>query len=105
MKRHMKRMAMPKSWQIEKNKKFVTRALPGAHSFDLGMPLNVILRDILKLASNNQEIKKILYNKEVLVNNKRRKESRFIVGLMDVISIPELNKYYRILLNKKKKIY
>ncbi len=101
---HLKRIAMPKSWQIhKKERKFITRPLPG-QSLKLSLPLNLILRDILKLASNNREVKKILNNKEIFVNGNRIKEKRFIVGLMDVISIPEINKFYRILLNKKRKV-
>ena len=52
---------MPKSWQIKikKKRKFITRPLPG-QSLKLGMPINLILRDILKLALNNKEVKKIL---------------------------------------------
>jgi len=101
---YLKRIAMPDSWQIKKKEnKFVARPLPG-QSFKLGMPINTILRDILGLASNNNEVKKILNNKEIFVNGKRRKECRFMVGLMDVISIPEINKFYRVLLTKKGKI-
>jgi len=98
---HIKRISMPKSWQMKrKEKKFVTSPLPG-HMFERGMPLNVIIRDMLKLATNNKEVKNILHNKEILVDGERVKENRFIVGLMDTISIPEIEKFYRVLLNKK----
>lgn len=95
---------MPKSWQIGKKEyKFVIRPLPG-QSFRLGMPINIILRDVLKLAYTNKEVKNMLNNKEILINCKRIKEKKFIVGFMDTISIPEINKYYRVLLNKKGKV-
>src|SRR3989344_3482821 len=101
---HLKRISMPRSWQIEKKEhKFVTRPLPG-QSFDLGMPLNVVLRDVLKLAYTNREVKKILNSKEILVNGVRIKEPRFIVGFMDTISIEEIKKHYRILLNHRGKV-
>lgn len=101
---HLKRLAMPKSWKMKKKeRKFITRPFP-SQSIELSMPLNLILRDVLRLASTDGEVKKILYNKEIFVNGKRIKENKFMVGLMDVISIPEINKFYRVLLDNKKKI-
>ncbi len=106
VKRHLKRLAIPKSWDIKKKKKkFTTKPMPGAHSFELGMPLNLIIRDLLKYAKTNDEVKKILKNEEVLVDGKRRKDYKFITGFMDTISIPKLKKQYRIILNKKGKLF
>ena len=68
------------------------------------MPLNVVLRDVLKLAYTNREVKKILNSKEILVNGVRIKEPRFIVGFMDTISIEEIKKHCRILLNHRGKV-
>lgn len=102
---HLKRLAAPKAWNIKrKENKFIAKPNPGAHSLKLGMPLSVFIRDILKYAKTTKEVKKILQNKDILVDGIRRKEHRFIVGLMDVISIPELKKYYRVILDKKGKI-
>ena len=95
-----------KSWDInKKDNKFITRPMPGAHSFELGMPLNLIIRDLLKYAKTNREVKKILNGKEVLVDCKIRKECKFITGFMDSISIPKLKEHYRIILNKKGKLF
>jgi len=102
MKNHLKRIATPKTWVINRKKNiFIVRPSPGAHSFAYGLPLGVILRDILKLATTMGEVKKIINNKEVLIDNKRRKDHRFIVGLFDVIAIPDLKKYHRVVLDKK----
>jgi len=58
--RHLSRLAMPKAWKIKrKGIKWVTRPLPGPHSFKLGLPLNVLLRDILKLSKTTKETKSI----------------------------------------------
>lgn len=106
VKRHLKRLAIPNSWNIKKKGlKFTTRPDPGAHSLQLGMPINVIIRDMLKYCKTNSEAKKILNNGEVLIDGKVRKEFRFIAGFMDSISIPKLKENYRILLNKKGKLY
>jgi len=105
MKNHLKRIASPKTWIINrKENKFILRPTPGGHPLDNGMPLGVIMRDMLKLASVMSEVKKILNNKEVLVDGKRRKDHGFIVGLFDVISLPGLKKYYRLVLDSKGRI-
>ncbi len=102
---HLKRLAVPRVWPIKrKENTFIVKPNPGAHSLKLGMSLGVFIRDILKYAKTTKEVKKILQNKDILVDGIRRKEHRFIVGLMDVISIPELKKYYRVILDKKGKI-
>jgi small subunit ribosomal protein S4e len=102
MKNHLKRIATPRTWIINrKEQKFIIRPNPGAHSFERGLPLAVIMRDLLKLASTMGEVKKILNNKDVLVDGKRRKNPAFIVGLFDVISFPDLKKSYRSSLDDK----
>lgn len=102
IKRHLKRLAAPHSWKIKrKGITFITRPKPGAHSFDEAISLNVILKDILKYATTTREVKKIIANKEVIVDGLRRKEHRFMVGFMDVLTIPELKAHYRMLVNKK----
>lgn len=102
MERHLSRLAMPKSWKIKrKGIKWVTRPHPGAHSLKLGLSLNVFLRDLLTLAKTTREVKSILNKQEVFVDGKRRKDHKYIVGLMDVVTLPKINKSYRILLNEK----
>lgn len=105
MKKHLKRLAAPKSWPIKrKETKFIMRPLPGAHSFKLATSLAIILKDVLDIAKNNREIKNILNDKGILVDGKRIKEPRFLVGIMDVISIPETKENFRVLLTKKGKL-
>lgn len=105
VKDHLKRLAAPKSWPIKrKESKFISRPSPGLHSLKSGIPLCVFLRDILNYAKTTREVKKILQSRNVLVDGVRRKKHRFIVGLMDVIAVSEIKKYYRIILDKKGKI-
>ena len=103
MKNHLKRIASPRTWAIDrKNNKFITRPRPGAHSFENGLALGIIIRDHLKLASTMSEVKKTLNNNEVLVDGKRRKDHRYLIGLFDVLKIA--GKSYRILFDKKGRI-
>jgi small subunit ribosomal protein S4e len=105
MKNHLKRIASPRTWVISrKQNKFIVRPNPGAHAFDAGLPLGIIMRDILNLAETIGEVRKILNNKEVLVDGKRRKDHHYIVGLFDVLAIPGLKKCYRVTLDFKGRI-
>ncbi len=102
MKNHLKLIAAPKTWFVPRKKNvFILRPSPGAHSLEYGMPLGFLLRDELKVASTMGEARKIISNKEVLIDGVARTDHRFIVGLFDVLSVPKLNKQYRMLLDKK----
>jgi len=104
MKKHLKRIATPKSWPLErKMAKFVIRP-KSSHKNELCLPLGVILRDILGYAKTTTESKKILNNENVLVDGKRRKDLYFGVGLMDVLQIQKTNENYRVLLDNKGKL-
>lgn len=65
------------------------------------VPLIYLVRDMLKLADNAKEAKKIIYEGNVLVDGRVIKDCSYGIGLMDVISIPKIEKYYRILCGKK----
>ncbi|MDP3698111.1 MAG: 30S ribosomal protein S4e [Nanoarchaeota archaeon] len=106
MKNHLKLIAAPKTWFVRrKTKVFTLRPSPGAHSLEYGMPLGLLLRDELKLASTMGEARKIVNSKEVLVDGVARNDHRFIVGLFDVLSVPKLKKQYRMLLDKKGRLH
>jgi small subunit ribosomal protein S4e len=59
------------------------------------------MRDILGFANTRKEAKTIISKGKVLVDGKICKEAAFPIGLMDVISIPEAEKSYRVLSNEK----
>ena len=101
-KNHLKRIAMPTTWNAKEKKKlvWVARPNPGAHSLREGMPLILVLRDLLKYSNTARETKHILNNKQILIDGIKRKDHRFNVGFMDVVSIPELKEEYRIILDK-----
>jgi len=102
VKRHIKRIAAQKTWNImKKSSKYITRPNPGAHKFEDGMPLSVIFKDVLNRAKTTKEAKKILQNNEILVNQKKRKEPKFIIGLMDVLSIPKTSENFRLVIDTK----
>ena len=58
---HLKRLVMPRSWPLpRKTSVWVSKPKPGAHSLERGMPLNMIIRDVLGLANTNREVRAIL---------------------------------------------
>jgi len=104
-KNHLKRNKAPKSWNIKrKENSFIMRPLPGQSSFQLGMPLSTVLKEYIKVANSQREVRYLLNNKQVMVDNKETTEPKTIVGFMDVVSIPKLNKSYRFMLNQKRKL-
>ena len=97
-------MHAPKSWPIKrKGIKFITRPNPGAHNSSNSIPISLVLTNILKYARVRKEVKKILYEGKVLVNNKIRKDCHLPVGLMDIVSAPSLKESYRVLYTEKGK--
>lgn len=104
MSKHQKRVASPKSWPIaRKTHKWVTKSRPGPHSAENSIPLMIVVRDLLGLAANSRETKRVLNEGGLLVDGTVRKDHKFPVGIFDVISIPALNKDYRMLQDAKGK--
>ena len=63
--------------------------------------MTLVLRDMLGVAQTRKEAKMILSQGKVLVDGEIRKKDDFPVGLMDVISMPDAGKYYRIMPSHK----
>ena len=96
---HLKRVAAPRTWPVaRKTSKWVVKPTPGAHSEERGLPLVVVLRDMLHVADRSKEIKQILHEGKVLVDGRVRKDHRFIVGMFDTVSIPAINASYRVMI-------
>ena len=96
MKRHLKSIAAPKSWILPRIRgKFTLRPQHSGHPYAAGLPLGLLMRDTLKQAATMAEVRKLLATREVLVDGRRRKDHRFLVGLFDVLSFPALSKNYR----------
>lgn len=94
----LKRKPAPKFWPIHR-KEFVWVVKPadGPHSLWGCVPLAVVIRDELGFAKTRKEAKTIVSQGKIHVNGEIRKKDDFPVGLMDVISIPDIAKSYRVL--------
>ena len=100
-KRHLKRLAAPTQWYIERKVfKWAVRPSPGPHNMRSSIPLIYIIRDYLAYAKTGREVRKVLNEEKVLVDGRVRKDYKFPVGIMDVVSIPETGEHYRVLPNR-----
>ena len=98
----LKRKPAPRFWPIHRKEAvWIVRPSSGPHSLEKCLPLSIVLRDILKVAETRKEAKKIISQGKVYVDGKVRLKDDFPVGLMDIISMPDLNKFYRILPSHK----
>ena len=98
---YLKRQKVPKNWPIHrKGTKYVVRPNSSIHK---GIPILVILRDILKVAQNRKEVKKALHLKQILLNNKVVKDEKNNVLLFDTITIVPSKKSYKVTLSGKGK--
>ena len=89
---HHKRLVMPRTWPLtRKTNIWVQKPNPGGHSTEMCMPLGVVLRDVLRVAHNIREAKRILHSRKVLVDGKIETDRSRGVGLMDVLPVGEDN--------------
>ena len=102
--KHLKRIYAPHNWMLSKvGGIWATKPSQGPHKLRECMPLLVLLRNKLKLALTGREAKLIIKAKEgnIAVDGKIRKDVKYPVGFMDVISLIKAHVNYRILYDVK----
>jgi len=105
MKKHVKRMAAPKSWAIpRKTSHWVTKSSPGPHRADRAMPLLAVVRDMLDLCDNSREARFIIGSRMIAVDGRTVTDYKFPVGLMDVVTVLKAKQSYRMLVDYKAKL-
>ncbi|MBI1971795.1 MAG: 30S ribosomal protein S4e [Candidatus Aenigmarchaeota archaeon] len=98
----IKRGMAPKFWKIEtKTRALTTSPSAGPHPAFSSIPLRIIIRDILGISESASEAKAILNAGKVQIDGITRKDPGFPVGLMDVVHIPDTQKYYRVMPSAK----
>ena len=98
----LKRKPAPRFWPIHRKElPWIVKPSSGSHSLQNCLTLTLVLRDILGVAQTRKEGKLLLAEGKVLVDGKVRRKDDFPVGLMDVISLPEASKYYRVMPSHK----
>ena len=98
---HLKRQKVPKNWPIpRKGNVFVVRP---SFNLDRGIPILIVLRDLLKIAQNRREVKRALHKKQILLNDKPVIDEKNTALLFDVIKVLPFKKSYRIELSENGK--
>lgn len=103
-KKHLKRIAAPKSWLLSKiGGVFAPRTSTGPHRMRESIPLSIVLRHRLKYALNGKEVTLIVNDKEnhIRIDGKVRRDTNFPCGLMDVLVLEKTGERYRILYDTK----
>ncbi|ROT73457.1 small ribosomal subunit protein eS4 [Penaeus vannamei] len=101
-KHHCKRVCAPKSWLLDKlGGVFAPRPSTGPHKRRECLPLVILLRNRLKYALTNDEVKKITMQRLIRVDGKIRTDKNYPTGFMDVVSIQKTGEHFRILYDVK----
>ena len=96
MTKHQKRLAVPKSWPVErKEETYTTKAAAGPHG-GAGVPLLIVLRDVLGYADSKKEARYALGQDSVLVNGTAISDERQPIGMFDILAFREREEYYRV---------
>ncbi len=96
--RHLKRKSTPEFWRIHRKEEvWSAKPNPGPHAISQSIPLKLVLRDILGVAKTRSEAEAIIHDGKIMIDGKVQREGLFPTGLMDVISIPDVEQWYRVL--------
>ena len=98
----IKKSKMPRSWPIQrKSNKSRYIAVP-SHSLNKSISILFVLRNIFKLASTRKEVRHILAEGQVKINNIVKKDENSPIQIFDTISLEKLKKFYRLeIVNRK----
>ncbi|MDZ7701439.1 MAG: 30S ribosomal protein S4e [Halobacteriales archaeon] len=96
MTRHQKRLSVPNSWPVErKTATWTVKAGAGPHG-ESGVPLLVLLRDVLGYVDSKREANYALNQGTVLVNGDAVSDVRRPIGMFDILAFTERGEHYRV---------
>jgi small subunit ribosomal protein S4e len=96
MTNHQKRLSAPTSWPVErKTETFTVKADAGPHGED-GVPLLILLRDVLGYVDSRKEARYALEQDNVLVNGTAVSDATRPIGMFDIVAFDERGEYYRV---------
>jgi small subunit ribosomal protein S4e len=102
---HMKRLTTPKSWSMEKKTAYwAPKPSPGPHPVEMGVPLVVVMRDMIACCDTAREAKRIIGAREVLIDGKIATDPKRPIGIMDVLTIPKTKENYRMMVDRRGKL-
>ncbi|MFC4406259.1 30S ribosomal protein S4e [Haloarchaeobius iranensis] len=96
MTKHQKRLSVPNSWPVErKTNTFTVKADSGPHG-EAGVPLVILLRDVLGYVDSKKEARYALNQDTVLVNGVAVSDEQRPIGMFDIVAFTERDEYYRV---------
>ncbi|QSG15387.1 30S ribosomal protein S4e [Halapricum desulfuricans] len=96
MTKHQKRLSVPNSWPVErKTQTFTVKADAGPHGED-GVPLLIVLRDVLGYVDSRKEARYALNQDQILINGTPESDESRPVGMFDILAFTEREEYYRV---------
>ncbi|WP_253738545.1 30S ribosomal protein S4e [Halohasta salina] len=96
MSNHQKRLSVPNSWPVErKTETYTVKAGAGPHG-EAGVPLLVLLRDVLGYVDSKKEARYALNQDSILVNGDAISDERRPIGMFDIIAFTERGEFYRV---------
>ena len=98
---HLKRQKVPKNWPIPRHG--TTYVVRPNFNLKKGIPILVVIRDMMKIAQNKKEVKKAIHMKHILLNDKPVTDEKNSALLFDTITIVPSKKYYRIGFSENRK--
>jgi len=101
-KKHLKRLAAPKSWLLSKlGGVWAPRPSTGPHKLRESLPLSLALRNRLKYALTRREVIMIVMRRAIEVDGKIRTDINYPAGFQDVLTIAKTNEQFRLLYDVK----
>src|SRR5215472_577230 len=95
--RQLKRESAPAFWPIHrKESTWAPMTRPGSHPRARSIPLNVLIRDMMKWVETGKDAAGIVHDSKVKVDGLTRRDHRFPIGLMDVVQVPSIGKAFRL---------
>ncbi|KTG09253.1 30S ribosomal protein S4E [Haloprofundus marisrubri] len=96
MTKHQKRLSVPNSWPVERKEQVWTvKAGAGPHG-EQGVPLLILLRDVLGYVNTKKEARYALNEGTVLVNGDNVSDERRPIGMFDILAFTARDEYYRV---------
>ncbi|SFR53990.1 30S ribosomal protein S4e [Halogeometricum limi] len=96
MTKHQKRLSAPNSWPIERKEgTFTVKADAGPHG-KAGVPLVILLRDVLGYVDSKKEARYALNEGSVLVNGDAISDEQRPIGMFDILAFEQRDEFFRV---------
>jgi small subunit ribosomal protein S4e len=93
---HQKRLSVPNSWPVERKEgTFTVKADAGPHG-EAGVPLVIVLRDVLGYVDDRKEARYALSQGSVLVNGEPARDESRPIGMFDILVFEEREEQFRV---------